>query len=101
MKAANRQGASFSDADIAAVDTYSERIIPTLECRSGFIVPGDSISRGALPVYATIGLQQGGGAWAANHPRPRGITHIVQVVRRPEDGSPHVSEAAGMFTPPG
>ena len=40
-------------------------------------------------------------AWASNHPRPRGITHIVQVVRRPEDDAPFVSEAFGDSVSPG
>ena len=76
-------------------------MIENLERRSGFILAGNRITLDALPRYATIGLQQGGGAWASNHPRPRGITHVVQVVRRPDDGSPHASEAQGMREPRG
>jgi len=101
MQAANEKGAAFGEADLAAVKTNSERIIENLERRSGFVIAGDQIKLDTLPPYATIGLQQGGGAWSANLSRPRGITHIVQVVRRPEDGLPYVSEAAGMFRPPG
>lgn len=101
MKAANRESAVFSDAYLADVHTYSERIIENLERRSGAAIPGDAIQTGALPRYATIGLQQGGGEWARKQRRPRGITHIVQVVRRPEDGAPYVSEAAGFTRPPG
>ena len=101
MKAANNVQAIFSEADLAAVHTNSERMIENLERRSGLILEGDQIEINALPRYATIGLQQGGGTWAANTSRPRGITHIVQVVRRPTDGLPFVSEAAGMFRPPG
>jgi hypothetical protein len=40
-------------------------------------------------------------AWATNHPRPRGITHIVQVVRHPEDAAPFVSESFGGSSLPG
>jgi hypothetical protein len=36
----------------------------------------------------------------ANHPRARGITHIAQVVRRPEDDAPFVSESIGSAVPP-
>lgn len=103
MKAANQcvDTALFSSSDIAAVDTWSERIIERLEQRSGHVLEGDRISDDPLPRYATIGLRQGGGAWAGNHPRPRGITHVVQVVRRPGDGMPFVSEAQGWAKPRG
>ncbi len=40
-------------------------------------------------------------AWASNHPRPRGITHTAQVVRRPEDDAPLVSESFGRSVSPG
>ena len=103
MKAANRTvGAElFSSFDIAAVDTWSDRMIGRLEQRSGCVSEGDRIRLDLLPQYATIGLRQGGGAWANNHPRPRGITHIVQVIRRPGDGMPFVSEAQGWSAPCG
>jgi hypothetical protein len=42
-----------------------------------------------------------GPPWASNHSRPRGITHIVQVVRRPEDDAPFVSESFGGSVSPG
>jgi len=45
---------------------------------------------------------------ASNQPRPRGIAQIAQVVRRPEDVAPFVSESFGgsvakgiSLTPPG
>ena len=101
MSAASQNEAAFSTAEFAAVQTNSERIIENLERRSGLVIAGDTIRLGTLPSYSTIGLQQGGGTWSANLSRLRGITHIVQVVRRPEDGSPYVSEAAGFFRPPG
>ena len=103
MLAANRAAGSmlFTDADVAAIHTWSDRVIENLERRSGLILQGDRITLDALPRRATIGLQQGGGAWASNHPRPRGITHVVQVVRQPDNGSPHVSEAQGMREPRG
>ena len=103
MMAANqRAGRSlFNDVDIEAVHAWSDRIIENAERRSGFIITGDHISVDTLPPYATIGLQQGGGLWAANHPRPRGITHVVQIVRRPSDGAAYVSEAQGMNEPYG
>lgn len=91
----------FTGDDAAAVDTWSDRLIENLERRSGFVLIGEQISVDALPPYATIGLQQGGGAWAKNRPRPRGITHVVQVVRRPGDRAPYVSEAQGMSQPYG
>ena len=74
-------------------------MIESLEQRSSFVLAGDQITVDALPPYATIGLQQGGGAWANNRPRPRGITHVVQIVRPPFDGAPYVSEAQGMNEP--
>jgi hypothetical protein len=103
MEAANRaaNSALFSSYDVLAIDTWSDRMIEELERQSGFILEGDRISLDSLPPYATVGLRQGGGAWANNHPRPRGITHIVQVVRRPADGAPFVSEAQGWSEPRG
>ncbi len=103
MEAANRASGRtpFTDHDVAAVDTWSDRLIEELAQRSGYILEGDRISLDTLPPYATIGLRQGGGAWAKNHPRPRGITHVVQIVRRPEDGAPFVSEAQGWSEPRG
>ncbi len=76
-------------------------MIEVLGCRSGAILEGDRIDLDTLSPYATIGLQQGGGAWSANHPRPRGITHVVQVVRSPGSDAPFVSEAQGWAEPRG
>ncbi len=103
MEAANRVGTVdlFDRDDVAAVHTWSDRMIEEIERRSGRILQGDEITAEALPRYATIGLRQGGGAWANNHPRPRGITHVVQVVRRPGDGAAFVSEAQGWSMPHG
>lgn len=103
MDAANRETgrALFSEADMAAVHTWSDRLVENLERRSGFIITGSQLTGTGLPAYATIGLQQGGGAWAKNHPRPRGITHVVQLVHRPGDHAPYVSEAQGMRQPYG
>lgn len=91
----------FSGDDVAAVFTWSDRIIEAIETRTATILEGNRITIADLPRYATIGLRQGGGAWAQNHPRPRGITHIVQIVRRPGDGAPFVSEAQGWAEPYG
>ena len=103
MDAANRavDRRLFRNDDIAAIGTWSDRIIEQLERRTGWILEGDRVSLDTLPLYATIGLRQGGGDWAKNRPRPRGITHIVQVVRRPGDGAPFVSEAQGWAEPRG
>jgi hypothetical protein len=86
---------AFSAQDVSEVHTWSDRMIEVLQRRSGCVLEGDKITLETLPLHATIGLQQGGGAWAANNPRPRGITHVVQVVCRPDDGVPFVSEAQG------
>ncbi|WP_140884665.1 hypothetical protein [Muricoccus nepalensis] len=92
---------AFSAQDFTDVHTWSDRMTEVLERRSGSILEGGEIGLDTLPPYATVGLQQGGGAWAANHPRPRGITHVVQIVRRPDDGVPFVSEAQGWSEPRG
>jgi protein-tyrosine-phosphatase len=92
---------AFNAEEIAAIPTWSDRMIEVIETRTGFILEGDRINLESLPRFATIGLRQGGGAWAANHPRPRGITHVVQVVRRPDDGAPFVTESQGWATPYG
>jgi len=103
MEAANHAAAIelFASADIAAVHTWSDHMIEVIEQRAGWILEGDEITFDTLPAHATIGLQQGGGAWAKNHPRPRGITHVAQIVRRPDDGAPFVSEAQGWSEPRG
>jgi hypothetical protein len=93
--------ATFRGEDISALQTWSDRIIQELEARTGFILEGQAITARNLPRCATIGLKQGTPGWANNHPRPRGITHIVQVVRRPEDDTPFVSESFSLSTPPG
>lgn len=103
MQAANAIEGSktFSASDFIMVQTWSDRMIEVLECRSGSIVEGDRIGLETLSPYATIGLQQGGGAWAVNHPRPRAITHVVQIVRDPVSGVPFVSEAQVWAEPRG
>ena len=103
MQAANAAAGmeTFNAGDLAAVHTWSDHMIEVLGSWSGTILEGDHISFDTLPPYATIGLQQGGGAWAANHPRPRGITHVVQIVRHPSSDVPFVSEAQGWAEPYG
>ena len=91
----------FGSDDVAALRTWSDRMIEVLEQRTNWILNGDEITFGTLPPFATIGLQQGGGSWAKNHPRPRGITHVAQIVRRPGDGALFVSEAQGWAEPYG
>ena len=85
----------FDAAYMAALRTWSDRIISEIESRTGFILAGSVIDGANLPRCATIGLKMGAPAWAPNHARPRGITHVAQVVRRPEDDAPFVSEAIG------
>jgi hypothetical protein len=103
MRAANRVSTAelFDSNEIAAVHTWSDRMIEELHRRSNWILEGDEIAADTLPPYATIGLRQGGGAWANNHPRPRGITHVVQIVRRVDDGAPFISESQGWADPYG
>ncbi|MFK4448730.1 hypothetical protein ABH944_008789 [Caballeronia udeis] len=91
----------FGADDMLALQTWSDRIIHEIEIRTGFILEAGEITAASLPRCATIGLKMGAPAWAANHPRPRGITHIVQVVRRPQDDAPFVSEAFGGSSQPG
>jgi hypothetical protein len=93
--------AIFAVDDVQALQSWSDRIIHELEARTGFILEGRDITAHNLPRCATIGLKIGEPAWANNHPRPRSITHIVQVVRRPEDDAPFVSESFGGSVPPG
>jgi hypothetical protein len=98
MQAENQAAgrAVFAADDMSALRTWSDRIIMEIERRTGFIRQGPEIGAASLPRCATIGLKMGEPEWAGNHPRPRGITHIVQVVRRPEDDTAFVSEAIGL-----
>jgi hypothetical protein len=98
MAAANTAaGRDMFDATyMAGLNTWSDRIISRIESRTGVILSGMAIDAARLPRYATIGLKMGEPEWANNHPRPRGITHIVQVIRRPDDDAPFVSEAIGV-----
>lgn len=91
----------FKAEQRASICTWSDRMIEITEARTGFILEGDKIASEKLPRFALIGLRQGGGAWANNHPRPRNITHVVQVVRRPQDGAPFVTESQGWAKPHG
>jgi hypothetical protein len=103
MKAANAavHRSHFSNENLNAVATWSDRMIEAIYGWSGWMLEGSEITLDALPEFATIGLQQGGGAWASNHPRSRGITHIVQLVQRPDDGARFASEAQGWSEPYG
>ncbi|MCP3725327.1 hypothetical protein M3I53_19735 [Paraburkholderia sp. CNPSo 3272] len=91
----------FSDPDIRAMQAWSDRIIQEIAVRTGYILAGSEINACSLPRCATIGLKMGAPGWAANHPRVRGVTHIVQIVRRPEDDVPFVSESFGDPVRPG
>lgn len=91
----------FDEQDLQSLLSWSDRIIHEIEVRTRFILAGQDIEKLALPRFATIGLKMGNPAWANNHPRTRGITHIAQVVRRPTDGSPFVSESFGGSVEPG
>ncbi|QUS41918.1 hypothetical protein RPMA_26090 [Tardiphaga alba] len=101
MQAANHaaQRTLFTAEQCAGINTWSDRMIEVIEARTGVILAGDAISADTLPPFALIGLCQEGGAWATNHPRPRGITHVVQLVRRPGDDAVFVSEAQGWAAP--
>ena len=102
MIAVNDSGQEkFTNNDVAKVFSWSDRIIQEIEAWTGSILEGNQIAPELLPRFATIGLRQGGGDWAKNHPRPRGITHIVQIVGRPTDGALYVSEAQGWAEPNG
>jgi hypothetical protein len=94
-------GEMFGAAQCAAVCTWSDRMIEVIESRTGCVLEGNEITPDKLPRFALIGLRQGGGAWAANHPRPRGITHVVQIVRDPRDGTVFVTESQGWAKPHG
>lgn len=91
----------FDSDDVEALQVWSDRIIQEIEIRTGFILEGGEITVHSLPRCATIGLKMGEPSWANNHPRSRGITHIAQVVRRPEDDVPFVSESFGGSVSPG
>jgi hypothetical protein len=90
--------AVFGTDQMRAVDSWSDRIILEIEQRTGFILEGPEITAASLPRCATIGLKIGEPAWATNHPRPRGITHIVQIVRRPEDDAALISDHSAWLT---
>ncbi|WP_297837876.1 hypothetical protein, partial [Pseudomonas sp.] len=103
MQEENRaaDSAVFAADDIKAMQSWSDRMIHELEARTAFILSEREISTRSLPRCATIGLKIGEPAWANNHPRMRGITHIVQVVRRSEDDAPFISESFGSSISPG
>ncbi|WP_154677912.1 hypothetical protein [Paraburkholderia nodosa] len=103
MQAENKAAgcAVFASGDVDALQVWSDRIIQEIEIRTGFVLEGEAITVHSLPRCATIGLKMGEPSWADNHPRSRSITHIAQVVRRPEDGAPFVSESFGGAVSPG
>ncbi len=83
----------FDIADIAACNAWSDRIILEVEARTPILIEGPEIAAADLPRSATIGVNEGYFTWQENHPRMRGINHIAQVVRRPADQAPFVSES--------
>jgi hypothetical protein len=97
MHAQNRAAGRdiFDAADIAACVAWSDRILLEIESRTSTLLTGSEITAETLPSYATIGLNLGNFGWESNFPRTRGINHIVQVVRRPADQVPFVSESLG------
>jgi hypothetical protein len=97
MKAQNVDAGKdiFDAADIAACIAWSDRIIMEIEARTSTPLVGSDITAATLPRNATIGLDIGDFSWTTNFPRARGINHIVQVVRRPTDQIPFVSESIG------
>ena len=97
MQAANGAAGRtvFRDEDIAAIQVWSDRIIEEVAQRTGFILEAGDIFARSLPRCAAIGRKIGDPAWANNHPRSRGINHIVQIVRRPTDDAAFVSESFG------
>ncbi|WP_143325696.1 hypothetical protein [Caballeronia sordidicola] len=91
----------FRAGEMDALQVWSDWIIQEIESRTKFVLVGQEITAFSLPRCATIGLKMGEPAWASNHPRPRGITHIAQIVRRSEDDAPFVSESFGGSVSPG
>jgi hypothetical protein len=83
----------FNPADIALCNAWSDRIILEIEARTSVLLEGPDITAANLPRNATIGLNEGYLTWQENYPRLRGINHIVQVVHRPTDDAPFVSES--------
>lgn len=98
-KAANRL--VFEPESILAIQCWSDRIVQEVETRTGRVIHGEQVTAANLPRHAAIGIKQGAPEWAKNYPRSRGITHIVQVVRRPADDAPLVSESLGWNEPQG
>jgi len=93
--------AVFAADDAAAMQAWADRIIMEIETRTGFVLAGPAVWAGSLPRYATFGLRLGDATGLADHPRPRGITHVAQVVRRPHDDAPFVSDSISTAVPPG
>mgnify|MGYP001231026927 CR=1 FL=1 len=93
--------AIFQAEAISAIQFWSDRIILNIEHRTGILLQGPEITAQNLPRCAAIGIKQGSPEWAKNFPRSRGITHIVQVVRRPTDSAAFVSESLGRDEPKG
>ncbi len=91
----------FEAAATSAIQFWSDRIIQNIEQRTGVLLQGPDITALNLPRCAAIGIKQGSPEWAKNYPRSRGITHIVQVVRRPTDDAAFVSESLGRDEPKG
>lgn len=95
MKAQNADAGEdiFDIAAIDACNAWSDRIILGIEARTPVLLEGRDITATSLPRSATIGLNEGYFTWQENRPRQRGINHIAQVVRRPADQAPFVSES--------
>lgn len=95
MKAQNTDAGEeiFDIACFDIPDPWSDGIIVQIEACTPVLPEGRDITADSLPRNATIGLDEGYAAWQDNHPRLRGINHITQVVRRPNDQAPFISES--------
>ncbi len=83
----------FDLADFDLRDPWSDRLILEIEARTPVLLEGHHITANSLPRCAVIGLDEGYSGWQENRPRLRGINHIAQIVRRPADQAPFVSES--------
>ena len=95
MKAHNKiSGKTIFDINVIdIINPWSDQIIAQIIDHTEVLLEGHDITTSKLPRNATIGLNEGYFDWQENHPRPRGINHIAQIVRRPSDQSPFVSES--------
>lgn len=83
----------FREADLRALDTYSDELVRTIYQRTQARLTGTELTPQALRPGMVIGVDDGPRASKLNVERPWGIDHVVLVVRNPRSEVLYVTQS--------